>query len=153
MDGRHYPEISESALWPLKTIATQLKEDPSYLSDPACPYPDVIKQLFTGALVRSIDPAATEAAAGEEDLEENLKSLWRDLKAFGSTLKAGDEAQRVSYFRAATAILEKLVKLQADAFSVKRQKEFEAWVFAFLEDHCTPETRTKMMDSLNNVIR
>jgi hypothetical protein len=157
---RHYPTINESQLWPFNLVRQHLMEDPTYLDGPECPYPGEVKRflsLLVPPKTKSLDALNAEAgdlgtAEGDElDLEKELKRLLNEIREYGRKLGLDESAEKATYFRISTALMEKLVALLEKAHGAKRQQEFEAFILKFLEDECSPDVRTRLMDRLSEV--
>ena len=157
--ARHYPTIAASQTWPFNLVRQHLMEDPTYLDGPECPYPGEVKQ-FLLLLVphkKSLDALNAEAGdlgttEGDElDLEKELKRLLKEIREYGLALGTADSAEKGTYFRISTALMEKLVALLEKAHGAKRQQEFEKFILQFLEDETSPDVRTRLMDRLSEV--
>jgi hypothetical protein len=153
---RHYPEITAAMLWPFQLVIEHMKEDPTYLSGAQCPYSGEVKAFLSLLSQTPKDGSVADRAAALMDgdldqqggLEANIKRIFKELTAWGQALGNGDTAEKQAYFRVSTSLLEKLVMLEAQAKNTAHVKEFERIILAFLDDHVTPDARTKLMDQL-----
>lgn len=149
---RHYPELSQKLLVPFRVVREQLRLDPAYLDDPACPYPaDVLE------LLKLLAPAAPEADGGflrragskHEILEDEAQNLYLEIRDFGQKLKVDDVTERMSYYRTRTALLEKLISLTERAASMSETQRFQDVVMGILEDMLSPDQRAEALDRLS----
>lgn len=148
---RHYPDLSQKLLVPLRVVREQLRLDPGFLDDPTCPYPaDVLE------LLKHLAPAA-QAVSGQflrrsgskhAILEDELQDLYLEIRDFGKKLSKDDVTEFMSYFRTRTTLLEKLVSLTERAVSVKEAQRFQDIVMGILEDMLSPDQRAEALELL-----
>lgn len=148
---RHYPDLSQKLLVPLRVVREQLRLDPGYLDDPACPYhTDVLE------LLKHLAPAAPEVSgqflrrsgSKHEILEDEAQQLYLEIRDFGQKLKVDDVTERMSYYRTRTALLEKLISLTERAASMGEIQRFQDVVMGILEDMLSPDQRAEALERL-----
>lgn len=157
--SEYFPPLDSKTLWGLNIIAQQIAEDPDYLA--GSPYLSSDLEVIN-KMVGNLAVAAekTTAAAVTEDagldkwqkLEKESNYLFQQLKEFGDTVKAGDVAERMSYFRTATSLMEKLVNLQERALGLKQMSVFQSTVMEILDTLCTADQRTEVMTRLRSIL-
>lgn len=129
-----------------------LKQEPGLLGDPDCPY-----SADTVAALRSLDQAVAEVSEAPADkwakLERETSRLYDELKDSKDNLSIEDHAERMSYFRTATSLLDKLVGLQERAVGLKAIGTFHQTVLDIMEDVLDPGQRTDVMQRLEKVIK
>lgn len=169
----HYPDLNEKAEWALGVIATLGTENADYFLHEECPYEgrtltllQAMCQTVGGApggpempLHEQVAKSRERAGVKVEDLAEadmsieaELVNVFDELKLYGRSLSSSDQTERMSYFRTATSLLEKLVILKERAAGVKQVKEFENAVLGVMEDILTSEQRTAVMDRLRSIL-
>lgn len=140
MNDTFYPEIDP---WPLQVISENLRENPMYLEDPECPYSDDVKRFF-----RDRVETASEVTLEDLDLEEETLGLYRDIKESRENFNTDDHAERNSYFRTATTLLEKLLVMQERATNVRQVSRFYEVVLGTLERYLEPDQITTFRNEL-----
>lgn len=148
MTDKFYPEIPEGAIWTLGVIKQHLSENPDYLTDPDCPYPEDVLKFFGPAVGKADEADEAEAA----DLEEETSRLYTELKAFGKALQSGDTAEKNTYFRLSVSLLEKLLDLKERTVGLKQVTEFTNTVLLIMEDELSPDIRTKIVHRLKTIL-
>jgi hypothetical protein len=143
---KDFPQLDHKAMWDIARVIRHLKEDPNFLNQ--SPYPMDVRDW----LVR-------QAAGGEtsdvklEDLETEAQTLFLQLKKLSKDVEAGTEVKdKLSYIKAATSLLDKLILLKERAADVKQQAKFQNTVLTLLEEICTPDQRTQVMERLKDYI-
>lgn len=160
MSDKFYPSVSLSILETIRRLQTSIEQDPEYLSDSNCPYPEEIKTALTATFssVTKAKPKNVSTTAGTQLTPESedekililladVERLYEELK--DSNVKTSESASdRMGYFRTSTALLEKIASLTERASSLRNYKEFTNTVLEILEDICTPEQRTSFITRL-----
>lgn len=143
MNDAFYPELDP---WPLQVIAQQLEENPLYLEDPECPYPEEVKSLF------QIRGKVSEDLA-DIDLEHETLALYQDIKTSRDNFQDDDHAERNSYFRVATSLLEKLLNMRERANNIRQVSRFYEAVLQALERYLEPDQITEFRDTLKEMTK
>lgn len=143
-----FPDLNHE----LGLLLQLLKQEPGLLGDPDCPYSaDTISAL---TVMRGPEPEVAEAPADKwAKLERETQGLYDDLKESKDNLNTEDHAERMSYFRTATSLLDKLVGLQERAVGLKAIGTFHQTVLDIMEDVLDPGQRTDVMQRLEKVIK
>lgn len=129
-----------------------LQQDPGLLADPECPYSADTVSVLVG-LQGSDEPVAETPRDKWDKLERETQHLYDDLKDSKDNLTVEDHAERMSYFRTATSLLDKLVGLQERAVGLKAIGTFHQTVLDIMEDILDPGQRTEVMQRLEKVVR
>ena len=156
----YYPEITGVTLLPFKAVRDALENDPEYLDNEKCPYPNEVKDFLRllapqpiigpAKSVSILDGATDKWAA----IEREAIKLYDQIAEVGERLKkSGNPDKLISFFRTRTQLLEKIVGLQERALGLKQLHEFQSIVLDFIENHVSPEDRTKLMNVLREKIR
>lgn len=160
MDDRYYPELPEGAAPALNTIRLQAQEDPGYLEAPDCPYTPEDREI----LLRIFGNASPEAglSSGEEDesssdisagqLEDRIKSLFLEMKAFGDTLDEATPQEKAAYFRVSVSLLDKIASLMERATKVREFKDLMNALLSFMEEQMDADQRTQFMDYIKEFV-
>lgn len=137
-----YPALDATAL---AIVAEHLEADPGYLDRPECPYPQHVKELLKPA------GATSQAATGELQIESEVEVLFKQLTEFGDGLEIENVAERMSWFRTRASLLDKIMTLKERASGIKQVSEFMSRVIQIMDDECTPDQRTRIMEQLRHV--
>lgn len=108
------------------------------------------------ALLKLLAPAeeTVETPRDKWDkLERETQRLYDELKDSKDNLSIEDHAERMSYFRTATSLLDKLVGLQERAVGLKAIGTFHQTVLDIMEDVLDPGQRTEVMQRLEKVVK
>lgn len=153
-----FPSIDAKTLVPLRIIQAELAQNPDFLDDPECPYSPELKQ-FLSLLKPKNDPKEPEkprflGAQGDKwsILEAEAAKLYDDLRSFSTAIGKEDVAERMSYFRTATSLLEKIVSINERAVGLKHIHDFQQTVLQVMDDVLTPDQRTTVMQRLRATI-
>ena len=151
----YYPPLTDEAAQAVVVILQLCAARPDYFTDAECPYPPEFIQGLAKVMVKPEAPktATPPAPTGDkwQQLEAECRVLFDQLKESYSTIKNEEVAERMTYFRTATSLLDKLVGLQERAAGLKQMSEFQNMVIQFLDEICTPDQRTTLMERLATV--
>lgn len=135
-------------------LALELFEaDRNVLDDDDCPYSMETRLLLLKLLVKGDVVAEVTPRDKWEKLEQETQALYDDLKESKDNLTTEDHAERMSYFRTATSLLDKLVGLQERAVGLKAIGTFHQVVLDIMEDVLDPGQRTEVMQRLEKVVK
>lgn len=137
----NYPALDATAL---AIVAEHLEANPSYLDRPDCPYPQHVKEML-----RPNHDAGE--ATGELLVQNEVETLFAQLTEFGNGLEITDVAERMSWFRTRASLLDKIVTLKERASGIKQVQEFINRVIEVMDNECTPDQRTRIMENLRHV--
>ena len=146
MTQHYFPPLTEDALWGLTVLLEQLEADPGLLDDENCPYPSDFREK----LRKNRRISATEIE--EIDLETEAHELFLELRESKDHLTIDDNAERMSYFRVATSLLEKLIGLRERANHIKKVSAFYATVLSVMEEVLEPSQVTQVRDRLKDYV-
>jgi hypothetical protein len=129
-----------------------LEQDPGFLTDPEAPYSDATRKALASFVKKPV-VEALEPRDKWEKLEVETTALYDELKESKDKLTTEDHAERMSYFRTATSLLDKLVGLQERAVGLKAIGTFHQTVLDIMEDVLDPGQRTEVMQRLEKIIK
>jgi hypothetical protein len=134
-------------------LALQLfEQEPGLLSDPDCPYAaETVATLKK--MTKGVDGPVETPRDKWDRLERETQALFDELKDSKDNLSIEDHAERMSYFRTATSLMDKLVGLQERAVGLKAIGLFHQTVLDIMEDILDAGQRTEVMERLQKVIR
>lgn len=153
-DDRIYPKLDDRTISALAMIRRYLDEDPKFLQNEKCPYsPTAIQllELFFRPKVEVPVKAPPPEVVGEVDLEQEMQLLLNQLKGLGNSLD-DTVADQLKYVTTATKLIEKILELKERAANVKAVVDFEKRVIDVLQDICDPNTRSKFMDRIAEIV-
>jgi hypothetical protein len=150
MSDRYYPTLDTDALAAIKLIARKLAEDPAYLLVDDCPYDEEVRKILQPQRV-----VASEAKSNAVvlDLETEAAALYKDLKDTAKGLGDGDSAEKMSYFRTATSLLERLITMRERASNLKQRNQFEDTVLSVLDELVPADKRTEFRNRMASFIK
>lgn len=122
------------------------------LDDDEAPY-SMETKLALLKLLAPVDEVVETPRDKWEKLERETQRLYDELKDSKDNLSIEDHAERMSYFRTATSLLDKLVGLQERAVGLKAIGQFHQTVLDIMEDVLDPGQRTEVMERLQKVIK
>lgn len=162
MSHHHFPDITEHADWAVKLIFKLALEEESYLTDADCPYTPEFKAIIAKAV--QVNSAKDEDAEDDHpkapiteemidsNLDQDLYTVFEDLKSYGKTITKSDQTERMAYFRTATSLLERLVGARERALGIKQIRSFQDTVLTIMEEVMSPDQRTTVMDRLRSTL-
>ena len=155
---RYYPDISSLGpefIIPLRVIAQQMLDDPLYLDRGECPYGAEEKAALAEAIgdwkrLAARDLATTaeapiplaEGADKWEALAQEAENLFVELRA-AKPILTDDPKDKLSFYRTATQLLDKLVTLGERSEKLRQIDEFRGRVLAVFDQVLSPEQRTQ----------
>ena len=146
---RFFPPLSPEAAQTVVTILKLVAGDAGYLLDEACPYPGDLKVAMRAVALVKADEVV-EGMDKWDRLEHEAQQLFNSLKKTKIN-ETGDMSDQMAYYRTMTSLLEKLVSLQERAAGLKQMSEFQNAIIQFLDELCTPDQRTNLMERLKKV--
>jgi hypothetical protein len=152
-----YPEIDGRSLTPLHRIKASLVADPAYLTSPECPYPPELAQFLAFLGGNTVETKKISVFSGVNGdkwaiLEAEAAELYQDLKDFSLEIGKGDVSERMSYFRTATSLLEKIVSINERAVGLKSINDFHQTVLSVFDSELDGDQRTRIMQRLRSSI-
>lgn len=159
MPDAFYPVVSSEESQRFTTLLKLAAADPTYLISEHCPYS---AELRAAILTLRPDAAAkapraprttavTEGMDKWQKLEIEVRELFEELKDAAADIGQSDIAEKMTYFRTATSLIDKLVGLQERAAGLRQLSEFQNMILQFLDELCTPDQRTELMERLKSV--
>lgn len=153
-----FPDIDDRQLWSIEIILRNLAEDPEYLED--SDYSPEIVQKFKEITGLTTISASSEPEEGEKAqsgdkwtvLEAQTNKLYKSLMEEQQNLGAKDNAEKMSFFRTATQLLDKLVGIQERAANLAKIHQFHDTVLTIMDDLLDAGQRTEVMDRLRKAI-
>jgi hypothetical protein len=146
--SRFYPPLTDDALWAFHVIMENIASDPGYLGE-ECPYPVDFIELLEKKPRRISDLGEK---LEEIDLEQEAHALFLELRESKDHLTIDDNAERMSYFRVATSLLDKLIGMRERANNVKRVSQFYTSVLGVMEEILEPDQITKVRNRLKEFV-
>lgn len=143
MTDRYYPALDEKTI---KLISKLFQEDPAYFTDPKCPYSKEVIDLLSGkAEFLDYDSHASIENMKAEDIEGQLGSLYAKLQKYWEEVRNSDKAaDKNTYFRVATSLMEKLVDLQERMSMVSQANKFTQDVLNIMDEVMTADQRNEI---------
>lgn len=156
----HFP-LPEGGATATETILRLIQSDPSYLDGNPYSEEDVIS-LKRMTLEMGIGESDDDLFIDEDEdldqgnkwhrLEKETAKLYNDLTTYSQNLDMRDNAERMSYFRTATSLLDKIVGIQERAANLKQINLFHETVLNIMEDILDAGQRTEVMNRLKAAI-
>lgn len=147
----YFPPLSPEVCAEIEVMADLFEQHPDYFDHPDCPYSEKMLTVFRRP---SAAPVAEEAEEvdREIDLEQETRRIYNELSLAKDKFQADDHAERMSYFRTSTALLEKLITAQERAVNLRQISRFYSIVLEAMEEYLEPEQinelKTRLKDHL-----
>lgn len=141
MTEAFFPIPPEAAKWPLQMILKNMKADRGWLErardsgEYDVDWLEIIEVL--GGERRLVVDAEGEESGGrgdEIDIPAEVSKLFKELQDEKANMNVKDNSEKMSYFRTATALLEKLISLRERAQNVHQVGQFYTTVLAVMEE-------------------
>jgi hypothetical protein len=129
-----------------------LEQDPAFFEDPDAPYSPETRATLK-KMVKEADGPVEAPRDKWDRLERETQALFDELKDSKDNLSIEDHAERMSYFRTATSLMDKLVGLQERAVGLRAIGLFHQTVLDIMEDILDAGQRTEVMNRLQKIIR
>ena len=158
MVSNYYPEITAATLLPVHAVIDKMLDDPLALERPGCGYPPEViaslKSLWEKMKGRQQPaPVSRIAAMGDTDKFEalglELTELFDSLRDLSANIPVEDTKERLTYFRTAAALLDKLTGISERLHNVKSVSDFQTRVISVFDEILTPEQRTAALTKLD----
>lgn len=150
-----YPQIEAKNLTPYRTIRAMLEKDPNYLDAAECPYTSEVRGFLKVMMgvTGGADGAPPVALDSPEDLELQLNNLYAGLIKFGNTQASMDQADKVSWAKAVTGILDRVIGLRERVLNARNFSDFQKRVIDILETILTPAQRSDFVERLGKHLK
>ena len=143
-----YPQLVDETS--LNFIIEMYKDNPDYFDN--SPYPQKIIDMFKGSgMERDFDTHTDvdKKILTGADTETELNDLYSKMKAYWVQVKDSDKsADKNTYFRVSTTLMEKLVELQERMSNVNKFNTFMNEVLAIMDQVCDADQRNEIMERL-----
>lgn len=152
MQTKHFPSISEDTILLINRVFRLISENPDYLNDPKCPYPQIVKDFFTTK--SAVSSEAPDLFQGDEvaAVERQIQKILNDLEVYGQGLGPGEGTEKLQYFKTKNSLLEKLLNNLERAANLKQINEFRSIVIQFMDEVLTKDQITTFMQRIDGVL-
>lgn len=146
-----YPTVRDETVLSLTPVLKRSLQDPSYLSDPECPYSDLVKDFF-----RQFQVTKTVDLFEDKDelvvIDQQIHAIINDLEAVAAQLGSADHSEKLTYFKTKSSLLEKLIGMRERVLNLREVNEFRSVILAFLDEVCSKDQITDLMKRLDGVL-
>lgn len=151
-----YPIISEDSVLAITLARNSIeKNGPEWLDRRDCKYSPAIKKFLTeitqpsvsGGVVAEVEDLF-EGNDEPEVLDRQIQRVINRMDAMEATLPNLEPNEKIAFFKAKTALLEKLITLREKTNNLREIAEFKAKIIAFLDEICSPDQITELMGRL-----
>lgn len=156
------PDNFELRLKAIEQLAKNEKGGVSYyLSNADCPYSEeakiyINKLINDNLILPSIDIWQVDDQGDKFDIVlrevektiNDMKTLESQLNLPGEDVEPGD---RIQFFKAKTALLEKWTTLKERIYSLKEMSHFQSIILQFMDEVLDVDQRTKFLERLRNL--
>lgn len=153
MDHSFYPPLDAGSVTAVRAALSQVRRHPDWLASPGCPY-DEATRLGLTELLRALPPASSapdepQAPVDDADrytaLESDANSMLKELRELLELLPKADVKERLTGYRVATTLMEKLIDLGERASSLREMSQFQRGVLKVFDTVLTPAQRTQAL--------
>jgi hypothetical protein len=146
-----YPKIDNNQLLQFKIVIENMMKDADYLKSPECPY----GQEIIAYLLALRPPEVTDLFAGEGVdemmmVDDQVKSIINDLEAMNALMAKADTKEKIDYYKAKTAMYDKLIGMRERANSIKAMNDFRNTILQFMDEELTKDQITAIMKRLDD---
>lgn len=142
-----YPAIPEASLTPIRAIEIQMKEYPDILDRADCPYPASVK-----AFLRKLGGPTEPREYSEDELIDEITSLYNELKTASTTVVTTDAKDKVALLKTSADLLTRMVSLKEKALNIREVSRFQKLVIEVLETVVTPAQRAEFVEKLGKYV-
>ena len=146
-----YPPLDEKNL---KIVGQLYADNKNFFDNPECPYSKETIELFKGgSKAADFDNLENVEALSDDEIEREVTNLWRELKDQSNEMRTSENSSdKNTYFRMATALLEKLINLREKIMNQKKMHEFTAAVLRVLEEELDKDSRNRVLEELGKLL-
>jgi hypothetical protein len=151
----YYPVLPDLAAFNIDIVLKNMAEDPEFLAE--SPYTaEECEIIVRIAGLAPVSDDITLTFDPDDDIWSNLESqtkqLYTDLMAERTHLSSKDNTEKMSFFRTATSLLEKLISIQERSVNIRKIHQFHNTVLTVMDDICDAGQRTEVMERLERAI-
>lgn len=156
----HYPPLPASLTTQLEAVAIFLEQEPGYLLNPACPYPEKLK----GLLRRMVGPAQVQESGGVFDPGQDggaqLDSFMEEVQATINSMKtlakdmegpSIDISDKMTFLKNYAPLLERFLGMKEKAQGLKQMYDFQQVVIRTMEEVLDKDGRLDFKQRLKQV--
>jgi hypothetical protein len=154
-----FPAFTDEIQRNLSIWRQVMRNNPTYLADPECPYTDaqilLLEDVFKNTQPSSENSLQQELdnASSEINIESEAKAIYREMKAFKNALDITDVTEKASMFRVTTSLLEKLLDMAERAKGIKKFEEFETLILNTMDRYLDPQQKAEFVDEVSKLLR
>ena len=148
-----YPKIPDDQLMQFRVVVQNMLKDPEYLKSEECPYSREMVEFLTTLRPPEVQDIFGDAVDGDEAvlIDDQLKTIINDLEAMGASMVKADPKDRIDYYKAKTAMYDKLVTMRDKANNIKAMYDFQSTILGFMDEVLTKDQVTALMKRLDDV--
>lgn len=159
----HYPPIPATLTTQLEAVALFMENDPSYLMNPDCPYPEKLKgflRKLVGPVLTAEDIAEGSVFTPDQDTGQQLDSFMAEVQSTinsmknlasdmtGNTVDIGD---KMTFLKNYAPLLERFLSMQEKAGGLKQMFDFQAVVTSVMDEVLDKDGRLDFKNRLRQV--
>lgn len=148
-----YPKIPDDQLMQFKVVVQNMLKDAEYLKSADCPYSrDMIEFLTTLRPPEVADIFGDLEGADEAMMiDDQLKMIINDLEAMGAMMIKAEPKDKIDYYKAKTAMYDKLIAMRDKANNIKAMYDFQNTILGFMQEVLDKDQVTALMKRLDDV--
>lgn len=145
-----YPAIRDDVVLPLKAALNFMRQDPQYLDKKECPYGPVVKELLRSLAkpTSGVERVALNPTDERDPFEVIGEQLEDSIRTLDELYNGLEPKERVQYQKVKVDQLGKLIDLKEKLLNLKQNHEFRQTIVRFLEEICTKDQITDLMERL-----
>lgn len=150
---RIYPNIPSDIERRLEAVKLVSVDDPDYFRDPACPYPwlaQYMKRETSEDRIRLFNEHQDAEEASETVIGE-IQATIEEMKGLERELSDADASDRLAFYKAKTAMLEKWTSLKEKLINMKWMSDFQKRVIAIMEEVMDKDQQQEMKRRLKGL--
>lgn len=156
-----YPELTKAMVTTLSAWQELIATHTNYLDNENCPYTfeqiELLKRIFVNQsdVDRKVEELEDELYDDDDqpDLEQESIRLFKDMKAFKTTIPKSDTTEMATTFRTLVSLMEKIIDLQERSRGLKHFTEFRSLIFDTLDRYLTPQQIAEFLEEVKTKLQ
>lgn len=157
MSQEHFYPVIADKQRDFVLIGRLYEANPGYFSDPKCPYPQDIKDIFQKkAKYHDFDSHDKNKVPETDTLMAQINTLNSELKSYGQSINEDETtsaSDRNTYFRLSVTLLEKLIDMKERIAKIAEVEIFITAVLDVMDKELSPDQRAAIMSRLESLVK
>lgn len=141
MAKRTYPTLPDGLETKLKAVAMLMESDPGFLDAPECPYPPGLREILRKLGSKSEKMAVSSLFSEDDDpsdrfgtVLEEIERTMSEFRMIENDLGNAEPKERIDYFKAKTALMERWIGQKEKIFTMREISEFQKIILGVIDE-------------------